>query len=397
MYDAIIVGAGPAGSTAAKNLADAGASVALLDKDEFPRNKPCGGGLTPHLFERHPEIEASLENHNYAGTFFVDDGTEPLSYSADTPFGGYVVRALFDQQLADGAIKAGAEFFTGERAKAIGVEPDRVVVETNSRTFVGRVLLGADGVNSVVAKRTGLNPGWPREELGVCLRVEEEFPEDVILEYFGKEYRTYWHVGFGDTRGYAYIFPKKRHINIGFGTVTPDRLPFRELMLAYIDFCEEKGFVPKFREKQIGSGTYPLTGPLKKFTSDRVLLLGDAAGFVNPLNGEGIHYAIWSGDIAADVIVDALATDDLSAKSLSQYSRRCMKSFGKYLRRCRGLQKNQVEGMRLIMQYGRESVPVLQGISDIVNEKFDPRLVFLKMNAHLFWEVAKSKVGIGRR
>ena len=396
MFDAIIVGAGPAGSTAAKNLATAGVSVALLDKDQFPRNKPCGGGLTPHLFERHPEIPEYLENYNYAGKFFVDD-IEPLHYQGDEPFGGYVVRALFDQRLADEAVKAGAEFFQGERAKTIGVEPGRVVVETAGRSFSGRVLLGADGVNSVVAKKTGLNPGWPREELGVCLRVEEEFPEDVILEYFGEQYTTYWHVGFGNTRGYAYVFPKKRHITIGFGTVTPDKLPVRELMLAYIDFCEEKGLVPKFHEKRIGSGTYPLTGPLKRFTGDRVLLLGDAAGFVNPLNGEGIHYAIWSGDIAADVLVGALAADDLSEKSLSRYSRRCMKSFGRYLRRCRGLQKNQVKGMRLIMKYGRENIDILQGISDIVNEKFDPRLVFLKMNAHLLWEVAKSKVGIGRR
>ena len=392
MFDAIIVGAGPAGSTAAKNLASKGISVALLDKDQFPRNKPCGGGLTPHLFQIHPEIPEYLENYSYAGKFFVEDDIEPLYYSADEPFGGYIVRSRFDHALVLEAVKAGAEFFEGEKVKNVELKQDRVVVEATGRTFAGRVVLGADGTNSTVAKMTGLNPGWPREKRGVCLMVEEEFPEEVIQEYFGEQYITYWHLGFGNTRGYAYVFPKKSHINIGFGVLVPDKLPFRKILIEYIDYCETSGLVPRFREKRIGAGTYPLTGPLKKFVADRVLLLGDAAGFVNPLNGEGIHYAIYSGDIASEVLVEAFHENDLSRQFLSRYSRLCMKSFGKYLKKCVGLQKNQVEGMRLIMKYGRENPVILQGISDIVDEKNNPKRVFLRINSLLLWEIVKSRL-----
>jgi geranylgeranyl reductase family protein len=391
MYDAIVVGAGPGGSTAANNLAKNGASVLLLDKAKFPRHKACGGGLTPHIWKRHPEILDYIENYNYAGNIFVEGDPNPIYYETPEIVGAYCVRDKFDHMLVQNAIKAGAKFLENEKVKNVIIKTDSVVVETEAQSFTGRVVLGADGVNSVVAAKTGLNPAWPENATSFCLEVEEEFPEEVITKYFTDKRMTYWHAGFLNTPGYGYIFPKKHHINIGFGCLTPEKLPYKDILLKYIDYCESHSYVPKFKEKRVVGAQYPICGPLKNFVGDRVLLLGDAAGFVNPLNGEGIHYAIYSGDIAAETLQEAFKANDLSQQFLSRYSKRCMKAFGNYLKTCVGMQYNHLGGSKLVAKYGRQSRNVLKGLTDIFNEQFNPKWISLRTGMYLALEIIKKK------
>ena len=130
------------------------------------------------------------------------------------------------------------------------------------------------------------------------------------------------------------FFLKKVCIQIGFGVTTPAKLNFRKLLLQYVEYCENQNLMPKLTQKHISGAGYPVTGPLKHFVKDRVMLLGDAVGFVNPLNGEGIHYAMFSGDIASEIIMQALVKNDFSEEFLQQYQDTCMKEFGNYLSKC---------------------------------------------------------------
>jgi geranylgeranyl reductase family protein len=392
MYDVIIVGAGPAGSTAAKHLATANLKVLLLDKSKFPRTKPCGGGLTPHMWARHPELLQYIENYNYAGVINVEGSPKSMSYKSDNVLGAYCIRKKFDHFLVKDAIKAGAEFKEEEFVTDISFTSNSVVVKTKTNSFEGQVLLGADGANSTVGKLTGLNPGWAKKDFTYCLEVEEEFPEDVILKYYGKEYTTIWHFGFQNTKGIGYIFPKKNVINIGFGAITSEDIPYRELMMKYIDFCEQNNLAPKFTKREISAGIYPICGPLKTFIKERCMLLGDAAGFVNPMNGEGIHFAIYSGDLASHVLVNAFKKKDFSKKMFLKYQKICMQLFGNYLRRCTGLQKNILKGNFLMTKYGSENEQIKLGMTDIFDEKMDPRKVSRKMMWALLKEIIKAKL-----
>ncbi len=390
MYDAIVVGAGPAGSTAATNLAKKGLSVLLLDKAKFPRHKACGGGLTPHIWNRHPEILDYVESYNYAGYIFVEDNPNPIYYERPEKLGAFILRKKFDYLLTQNAVKAGVTFLEKESVKDVKVNTDSVTVNTETQSFSGLVVLGADGTNSIVAKKTGLNLKWPDNAITFCLEVEEEFPEDVIEQFFHNKGTTYCHAGYLNTPGYGYIFPKKRHINIGYGAVTPEKLPYRDILLKYIDHCETHNYVPKFKEKRIVGAQYPVRGPLKNFVGNRVLLLGDAAGFVNPLNGEGIHYAMYSGDIAAETLEDAFKVRDFSRQYLALYQKRCMKAFGNYLKSCVGLQYRNVSGLRMVAKYGRRSYPIMHAMTDIFDERLNPKWITLKTAAHVGWEIIKS-------
>ncbi len=172
MYDAIVVGAGPAGSTAATNLAKKGLSVLLLDKAKFPRHKACGGGLTPHIWNRHPEILECVESFNYAGYIFVEDDPNPIYYERSEKLGAFILRRKFDHFLTINAVKAGVTFLEKESVKDVKVNTDSVTVNTDTESFSGLVVLGADGTNSIVAKKTGLNPKWPDNAISFCLEVE---------------------------------------------------------------------------------------------------------------------------------------------------------------------------------------------------------------------------------
>ena len=167
-------------------------------------------------------------------------------------------------------------------------------------------------------------------------------------------------------------------------------------MLNYIEYCESNNIVPKFKNKEIKTWIYPICGPLKRIVSDRVLLLGDAAGFVNPLNGEGIHYAMYSGDVAADVFVGAFKNKDFCKKNLIMYDKICMNRFGKYLKRCVGIQNNNLKTMKYVVRYATKSYNVLMGPHDLFNENLNPKRVALKTGFYLLNEIIKAKLHLSK-
>ena len=312
-YDAIVVGAGPAGSTAARLLAREGASVLLLDRSRFPRDKPCGGGVTLRAAAAQElDLSPVVERTVYGARFslrlapgFDRRFPEPLTYMTQ--------RCRLDAFLAEAAAEAGAEFHDGEPVRSVEVASNggsgvsltpAVVVRTVTGSYEGRLLIGADGANGIVGRGAGLRP---------------RFEEAVALEGnvpFSPEVPAHWQevMGLdlgGLAGGYGWLFPKADHLSLGVGAWKYAAFTLRPKLA---ELCRRYGFDPEGLRGLRGHHL-PLRLPGSTIARGPVALVGDAAGLVDPLSGEGIHTAFASGRLAARAALRCLAGQeaDLSA------------------------------------------------------------------------------------
>ncbi len=314
--DVLVVGAGPAGSTAARALAIGGARVRLLDRTQFPRNKPCGGGLTMRALKRFPHLAAALERvetHYISRLYLEGPAHRGVTLTSPTPAVVTIRRIEFDQALARLAVEAGAELVEGAWVSTVAADEDGArVVTREGREFRADYLVAADGVNGIVARRLGLNPGW--EDANLALDVMEESPSARLRAL---EPDTLWvSYGQGGAAGYGYIFPKRGHTNVGIGCL---RSSLRG-RVAHPPYEMQQQFVAQLRQRGLVEGRanredftayhLPLGGPIPTTARGRVLVAGDAGGFVNAYTGEGIFYAMVTGELAARAILDDAGLDD---------------------------------------------------------------------------------------
>jgi geranylgeranyl reductase family protein len=308
--DVVIVGAGPAGATAARALALGGARVRLIDRHRFPRSKPCGGAITTRALNRFPHLRPALgeiATHYLSQLYLQGPSGAAVTLSSPTPAVLMIRRIEFDALLVRLAQEAGAELVDG-------VEISRATlgdcgVEVNSREggrFRAPLVIAADGVNSVIARRLGFNRGWPAAS--VALDMMEEAPNDTLRATAPD---TLWvSYGYDGSDGYGYVFPKRDHTNVGIGYVLSF---FRERMKEH-PYDLQRRFVAALRDRGAVEGEsrrehftpylIPVGGPLSPTARGPVLLVGDAAGFVNAYTAEGIYYAMVSGDLAARAILE---------------------------------------------------------------------------------------------
>jgi geranylgeranyl reductase family protein len=328
-YDVIVVGAGPAGSIAAHDCARQGFKTLLLEKYSLPREKPCGGAVMYRglrlIGEKVPEN--IVEQRIFGLRFLLPDG-KASEFISDKLIGITVFRDRFDEFLARRASDAGADLVDDARVVDASVSPESANVQlADGREYSAKYLLGADGVNSVVSRALGLRP--KRKDLTrVGLGMEADFhvgKEGVekatggnpsILEVCPVDGRV----------SYGWMFPKREHLAIGIAGVG---VHMRSLRPRFDWFC-------KAVEKRTGVGlnlekrrTFFLGGDglRGKNVTDRAILIGDAAGFVDPLMGEGIAYAMKSGEFAAAVINKAYDEDRYDEERLSEYQELCRKEF----------------------------------------------------------------------
>lgn len=330
-YDVIIVGAGPAGSTAAKFLAEKGIDVLLLDKHEFPRGKACAGGLTPRVLQRFNYIEDHmLESYVFRGTAHSPSSRYIAAYESDEYIAAMVLRENFDLALVNLARDAGATFMNS-RVKDVRIS-DRAEVFLDDGKMDAEVVIGADGVFSTVARKVGLQPDPQSKQIALCILEEFDVGEDVVERLFTSKRVAHIYFLSDGAPGYAWIFPKKDHLNIGLGCARSKlKSNIRELYGGYIQKFKEDGIIPDDIEVERPKIWGVPIRPLRKIYGDRVVLCGDAAGFANPISGEGIYYAMRSGEFAANTISDALRIDDTSEKMLAAYQDACQREFGNRL------------------------------------------------------------------
>ena len=343
-YDVVVVGAGPAGSTAAWRAASAGAKVLLVDKAVFPRDKPCGDGLTPRATKLLADIglEHQLERFHRVNRIRLFHGRRTREYPwpkrEGFPTHGYVIsRMRLDDMLVRHAAAAGALVSQGSHVIAPVIDDDVVTgvrVRSGGREeeIRSRIVIAADGASSVLGRAMGMVPnvGSP---LGMAARalIASERPDDDALEV----YTIRHHRGFA--LGYAWLFPLGNGLlNIGMAVHGTDprwrEVGLTDLMQLFLNRLPAEWRVPSLaeirREGTLKAWRVPMCLAVWPPWSAGILAAGDAAGVAKPTTGGGISKAIQSGLISAEVALEALDTAT-GPRDLSTYEKRLEDTFGK--------------------------------------------------------------------
>src|SRR6266545_488193 len=290
-FDVAVVGAGPAGSTAAYRLARAGARVLLTDKARFPRDKPCGGGVTIRALRQLPfRIDPVVEDE-------ITRVRCRLRYGPAIERSSPVVLCLMTQRrrldlfLAEQAVAVGAEFRPGVR---VDVSSETRLVVDGSPVATD-VLIGADGANGTTGRALGLGSGILN---GVALEGNLPYTKLSSDGHRGRltlELATL-------PGGYGWIFPKGDHVNVGVGGWGEQGPRLREHLRA---LCEQHG-IDADDVADIRGHRLPMRRPETRLAGERVLLVGDAGGLIDPVSGDGMYEAFYSSRLAAAAVLDLL-------------------------------------------------------------------------------------------
>ena len=308
-YDVIVVGAGPAGSTTAYRLARAGARVCLLDRARFPRDKPCGGGLTLRAVRELPFAVDPVVEDRVSTLELGLRYTRRWSRRAQEPLILMTQRRRLDAFLAEQAARAGAEFRDG--VKVTGVDPGGAVTIGGER-LEAEVVVGADGANGITARSLGLPP----HEHGVALEGNVEYAHVSRERFSGRAVVELGAV----PGGYAWVFPKGDHVNVGVGGWESEGPRLRERLRELCAAFE----IDEATVRDLRGHRLPMRGASRRSVDGRVLLVGDAAGLVDPLSGDGMYEAFISGRLAAEATLDLLQG---RAADLEPYAQRFATTF----------------------------------------------------------------------
>lgn len=306
-WDVIVVGAGPAGAMAATVLGQAGCRVLLLEQQALPRYKPCAGGLSSAVLASLPgECRQAVEREVTRVRFRL--GEEEVAHELSEGSVVLVSRERFDQIVVS---QAAATVHESERAVWVEDGPDGVTVSSaRGARYRADYLIGADGAFSTVARAAGLRRN---HRVGPALEAEVELPPalmerhaDACLFLLGVL-----------RRGYAWLFPKSDHVSLGIGSFGVDATALRGRLL---DVARQLGVpLEAVRPRGHGLPLYRHSAPLQK---GHILLVGDAAGLMDPLSGEGIRHALHSGRLAAEAILRG---------RLQQYTGQVRQAIGRHL------------------------------------------------------------------
>jgi geranylgeranyl reductase family protein len=388
--DVLIVGAGPGGSTTAYHLARAGLDVMLVERSSFPREKVCGDGLTPRAvnalvrmgvdvhdpgFERH----GGLRIHSRKVTL-------ELPWPTLREYPGYGLmrsRAEFDEMLARRAEKAGAVL--RERTEAVAPVLDgawtagasvRPVDEPGAKPAEvrARVVVAADGASSRFAGQAGVRRD-PRRPLGIAAR-----------RYHRTAYRpgpwldVWMDLWDGDAilPGYGWLFPLPDGVvNVGAGLLNTFKgfkdLSAQRVFDAFVGMLGAFGIDDASAEGRTLSGPLPMGFSRTQTAVPGMLLVGDAAGIVNPFNGEGIAYAMESGELAAELIREALVKDRPGLAQM--YPTLLRERYGRYYTLGNVFVKaiGEPRVMRLLTDYGLRVRPLMRFLVRLMGNLTDGR------------------------
>lgn len=329
-YDVIISGAGPSGSLLGYLLSIKNINTLILEKEQFPRYKVCAGGIQWKAMKLFPySVEEIIQRKIYGIYFsrklkdiFHKRYSEPLMYTVD--------RAGLDDFMARKAISSGCEINFNERIKDFELKENAVKIFTGNKTYFAKILVGADGVNSIIFKKSNT-----REKVKKIIGYEAEVPsKNLNLNCFNDNNLM---LDFGGIRkGYTWIFPKESYLSIGDGGPVQNAAKIKEYLLWFLKNYESvlsrndifknglisskiKGGCDKndiFKKQSlpqkprirydIRAHLIPVRTGNAFLCFDRILTVGDAAGLCDGFTGEGLYNAMFSSHIASDSISDAL-------------------------------------------------------------------------------------------
>jgi len=287
LEDVVIVGGGPAGAYCAYELAKNGIYPIIFD-NSHPREKPCGGGLSPLVLEKYPFIKNVPSKGISSARFKIisPSGKEAIAKGKRGSFN--VSRLQLDKYILNMATKKGARLLE-ERVIKVTKEKNLWTIKTKKRTLKAKIIIGADGANSIVRNEI-LGP-IPKKNLGITFGyyASGTEKEDSIIKYLK-----------GNV-GYIWLFPRKDHSSIGIGSELRYSKQLKDILDKFIsEYCPHIKIISKF------SAIIPLIKDSNFYklpcAGENWILIGDAAGHVDPITGEGILYAMWAGELAAKAI-----------------------------------------------------------------------------------------------
>lgn len=294
VYDAIVIGMGPAGANAAYHLGRSGAKVLALEKKVLPRPKLCAGGITAKVFPLLDFDFSPAVEREFTSAYICFKHGHVIHYPDLDNAGCVVDRKVFDFLLSNRAKEKGVEIHDNEKVISISENNGFIQVATGNNDYRCRALIGADGVNGVAAGYLGRKSNSTL--LGIEVRVPRSFP--AICET-GDRLGFY----FGDIPGgYGWIFPRKNDASVGIGIDARQAPVARRHLRSFL----EKLKIPGNYASAAKGYSIPAFTPfaVNHYCRNNILLAGDAGSFVDPITGEGIYYALKSGQYAASSILN---------------------------------------------------------------------------------------------
>jgi geranylgeranyl reductase family protein len=293
-YDVVVVGSGPAGASTAWRLAKAGVSVAVVEKAALPRYKTCGGGIVGRAMQALPvDVRQVIEQDCH--TALLNFLPEELSFTThrQMPIVSMTMRSRFDFAILSAAQATGAAVHERCVVEDVSFHGEFVTLATTMGMMRAKFVVAADGALSTVARKMGLAN---ERTLIPALEYEVTVSHNQLDRFHGTARFDFGLI----PHGYAWAFPKQQHLSIGVLSMAQRKNDLKQAMARYLDLLgcrsvtqvERHGFVIPIRPR---SGS---------FVDKRVLLVGDTAGFADPVTGEGISFAIRSGLLAAQALID---------------------------------------------------------------------------------------------
>ncbi|NOR49250.1 MAG: geranylgeranyl reductase family protein [Methanosarcinaceae archaeon] len=314
MYDLIIIGGGPCGSAAGRIAGKKGLKTLLIEKEIFPRYKPCGGCLSEHAMSYLDfEIPRSMIERDIFGARVHFKG-QVVEQHKDDRIAVLITRSLLDNYLLEKAGETGIEIKTGEKVLEYQEKNDYVEVFTDNDTYKAKFIIIAEGSQGKLKYQ--IRRKDQKDEYLISVVAEIESDDESIDKYIHNAIDL--HFGLFK-HGYGWIFPHENYFSVGIGGLAK-HLPHPKK--AMLDFLNENNFNSKYK---LHGHIIPAGGMKRRITSSRVVLSGDSAGFVDSFLGEGIAYAIRSGQIAAEVISKMILNDDM--ETIKNYEIICKSEF----------------------------------------------------------------------
>jgi len=285
--DVLIVGSGPAGAYCAFNLARQGIKPIIFDHSH-PREKPCGGGISPPVLKKFPFVEKFRSKGFTFGNFKIISCIDTQVMTKSLENGFCISRKCFDQEILDMALQNGAKIIP-EKVLDVQKRGKTWNVVTNKRIFSTKVLVGADGVNSIVRRKTVGPISIENLALTFGYFTDSLKKDNATIKFLA------------EIPGYIWVFPGKGYSNIGIGSELRHGNMLKSLLDTFINSHLPEITITSRYAAMLPSASNPNFFKLPCAGANWVLI-GDAAGHVDPISGGGILYALWGGELAAQAI-----------------------------------------------------------------------------------------------
>ncbi|MDE0534938.1 MULTISPECIES: geranylgeranyl reductase family protein [unclassified Tenacibaculum] len=303
-YDVAVIGSGPSGASTAFYLAQKGISTVIIEKETLPRYKTCGGGFVFRGRKNLPfDIKEVVEKEFHTVDIYLGEKLHFKTHREE-PTISMIMRDSFDNLITQKAKEFGATLLENHKLKGLTFSDDIITLETSQGNFTANFVIAADGALSPTAKMAG----WKEDTRKLIPALEYEVEvSDEDFERLSKEVRFDIDA---IPNGYAWNFPKKKHLSIGVASARRTKINLKEY---YQEYLKTLGITNIVSESQHGF-QIPVAPRTDGFVKNNVFLIGDAAGFADPITAEGISNAIYSGKLAAEAIIESEKKSELAEK-----------------------------------------------------------------------------------